>query len=34
MMYIFSVSSQLKASIDRLAVAGETFRYTDGRRIS
>ncbi|MGH8201576.1 MAG: FMN-dependent NADH-azoreductase [Steroidobacteraceae bacterium] len=28
-MYNFSVSSQLKAWIDRLAVAGRTFRYTD-----
>ncbi|MDE2262109.1 MAG: FMN-dependent NADH-azoreductase [Gammaproteobacteria bacterium] len=28
-MYNFSVSSQLKAWIDRLAVAGKTFRYTD-----
>ncbi len=27
-MYNFSVSSQLKAWIDRLAVAGKTFRYT------
>lgn len=27
-MYNFSVSSQLKAWIDRLAVAGRTFRYT------
>ena len=28
-MYNFSVSSQLKAWIDRLAIAGKTFRYTD-----
>lgn len=28
-MYNFSVSSQLKAWIDRLAVAGRTFRYTE-----
>ena len=28
-MYNFSVSSQLKSWIDRLAVAGKTFRYTD-----
>ena len=28
-MYNFSVSSQLKAWIDRLAVAGKTFRYTE-----
>lgn len=27
--YNFSVSSQLKAWIDRVAVAGKTFRYTD-----
>lgn len=27
-MYNFTVSSQLKAWIDRLAVAGKTFRYT------
>jgi len=27
-MYNFSISSQLKAWIDRLAVAGKTFRYT------
>ena len=27
-MYNFSVSSQLKAWIDRIAVAGKTFRYT------
>ena len=27
-MYNFSVSSQLKAWIDRLAVAGKTFRYS------
>lgn len=27
-MYNFSVSSQLKAWIDRVAVAGKTFRYT------
>jgi len=29
-MYNFSVSSQLKAWIDRLAVAGKTFRYASG----
>lgn len=28
-MYNFAVPSQLKAWIDRLAVAGETFRYTE-----
>lgn len=28
-MYNFSVSSQLKSWIDRLAVAGRTFRYTE-----
>jgi FMN-dependent NADH-azoreductase len=28
-MYNFSVPSQLKAWIDRLAVAGKTFRYTE-----
>jgi FMN-dependent NADH-azoreductase len=28
-MYNFSVSSQLKAWIDRLAIAGKTFRYTE-----
>ena len=28
-MYNFSVSSQLKAWIDRLAVSGKTFRYTE-----
>ena len=28
-MYNFSVSSQLKAWIDRIAVAGKTFRYTE-----
>lgn len=28
-MYNFTVPSQLKAWIDRLLVAGETFRYTD-----
>ncbi len=28
-MYNFAISSQLKAWIDRLAVAGQTFRYTD-----
>ncbi len=27
-MYNFSISSQLKAWIDRIAVAGKTFRYT------
>ena len=28
-MYNFSISSQLKSWIDRLAVAGKTFRYTE-----
>src|SRR5690606_26694817 len=28
-MYNFSVSSQLKAWIDRLAIQGRTFRYTE-----
>jgi len=28
-MYNFGISSQLKAWIDRIAVAGKTFRYTD-----
>jgi FMN-dependent NADH-azoreductase len=28
-MYNFGVSSQLKAWIDRIAVAGKTFRYTE-----
>jgi FMN-dependent NADH-azoreductase len=28
-MYNFAISSQLKAWIDRLAVAGKTFRYSD-----
>ena len=28
-MYNFSVSTQLKAWIDRIAVAGKTFRYTE-----
>ena len=28
-MYNFSVPTQLKAWIDRIAVAGKTFRYTD-----
>lgn len=28
-MYNFTIPSQLKAWIDRLAVAGETFRYTE-----
>ena len=28
-MYNFSISSQLKAWIDRVAVAGRTFRYTE-----
>ena len=28
-MYNFNISSQLKAWIDRIAVAGKTFRYTD-----
>jgi FMN-dependent NADH-azoreductase len=27
--YNFSVSSQLKAWVDRIAIAGKTFRYTD-----
>ena len=27
-MYNFGISSQLKAWIDRIAVAGKTFRYT------
>ena len=30
-MYNFSVPSQLKTWIDRLAVAGKTFRYTENR---
>lgn len=30
-MYNFSVPSQLKAWIDRLAVAGKTFRYVEGK---
>jgi FMN-dependent NADH-azoreductase len=30
-MYNFSVPSQLKAWIDRLAVAGKTFRYSEGK---
>jgi FMN-dependent NADH-azoreductase len=29
-MYNFSLPSQLKAWLDRLAVAGKTFRYTEG----
>lgn len=28
-MYNFSISSQLKSWIDRIAVAGKTFRYTE-----
>jgi FMN-dependent NADH-azoreductase len=28
-MYNFGVASQLKAWIDRIAVAGKTFRYTE-----
>jgi len=28
-MYNFGISSQLKAWIDRIAVAGKTFRYTE-----
>jgi len=28
-MYNFNISSQLKSWIDRIAVAGRTFRYTD-----
>jgi len=28
-MYNFGIASQLKAWIDRLAIAGKTFRYTD-----
>ena len=28
-MYNFNISSQLKSWIDRIAVAGKTFRYTD-----
>ncbi|HCE5671900.1 TPA: FMN-dependent NADH-azoreductase AzoR2, partial [Pseudomonas aeruginosa] len=28
-MYNFTISSQLKAWIDRIAVAGKTFRYTE-----
>jgi FMN-dependent NADH-azoreductase len=28
-MYNFSIPSQLKAWIDRIAVAGKTFRYTE-----
>ncbi|KTD50855.1 FMN-dependent NADH-azoreductase [Legionella quateirensis] len=30
-MYNFSVSSQLKAWIDRVLVAGKTFKYIDGK---
>jgi len=30
-MYNFTVPSQLKAWIDRIAVAGKTFRYVDGK---
>ncbi|UHQ19385.1 NAD(P)H-dependent oxidoreductase [Lysobacter sp. KIS68-7] len=29
--YNFSIASQLKAWIDRIAIAGKTFRYTEGR---
>lgn len=32
-MYNFSVPTQLKAWIDRILVAGETFRYTDARPV-
>ena len=28
-MYNFNISSQLKVWIDRIAVAGKTFRYTE-----
>ncbi|WP_413770361.1 NAD(P)H-dependent oxidoreductase, partial [Vibrio vulnificus] len=28
-MYNFSIPTQLKAWIDRIAVAGQTFRYTE-----
>ncbi|WP_043365427.1 FMN-dependent NADH-azoreductase [Belnapia sp. F-4-1] len=31
--YNFSISSQLKAWIDRILVAGQTFRYADGRPV-
>lgn len=31
--YNFSISSQLKAWIDRIAVAGKTFRYTDSGQV-
>ena len=30
--YNFSISSQLKAWIDRIAIAGKTFRYTESGR--
>jgi FMN-dependent NADH-azoreductase len=30
-MYNFTIPSQLKAWIDRIAVAGKTFRYVDGK---
>lgn len=30
-MYNFSISSQLKAWIDRVMVAGQTFKYVDGK---
>lgn len=30
-MYNFSISSQLKAWIDRVLVAGKTFKYVDGK---
>ena len=29
--YNFSISSQLKAWVDRIAIAGKTFRYREGR---
>jgi FMN-dependent NADH-azoreductase len=32
-MYNFSVPSQLKAWIDRIAVAGKTFQYVDGKPV-
>jgi FMN-dependent NADH-azoreductase len=31
--YNFSISSQLKAWIDRIAIAGKTFRYTDSGHV-
>ena len=31
--YNFSISSQLKAWIDRIAIAGKTFRYTESGRV-